>query len=423
MRHARSAAGREPLARDLSDRPGQCRPARPSAALRLSLARSDDKLEIEELRLGLPGGSRGELQGVVTGPPEAPVFDGSIGLRGTSLVRFLGWATAGAPDLRPQGRRHVRRPRRSCRSPPGASAARNIVGDLSGTAISADAQYRWEGRPELSLSLEGPQLDARAFIPAGSSLGDIFDVVLHGPLMSHGDKPGAARGLGAGQARLARRADRRLHPHQRRAAHHRRAHLSRRRHGDRAQGRPPRLPLLRIAGDDGFSLELEGEVDDAASRPKGSLRGRVGADSGAAIAPLAELLGIPEAFRPDARRARAMVPLRLGRLAWRSAPARPPPPTWCSTARPTGLASSSTPASTAPPAGWRTGPADVTGLVEGNDAQAIAGAAGPRRIRGPRRQSWLGPRGGQSRPACPARGWRRSPRSRPAIWRSTSADG
>ena len=66
------------------------------SALRLSLARSEDKLEIEELRLGLPGGSRGELQGVVTGPPEAPVFDGSIGLRGTSLVRFLGWATAGA---------------------------------------------------------------------------------------------------------------------------------------------------------------------------------------------------------------------------------------------------------------------------------------------------------------------------------------
>ena len=66
-----------------------------------------------------------------------------------------------------------------------------------------------------------------------------------------------------------------------------------------------RLPLLRIAGDEGFSLELEGEVDDAASRPKGSLRGVVGADSGAAIAPLAELLGIPEAFRPDARRAQA----------------------------------------------------------------------------------------------------------------------
>ena len=77
--------------------------------MRLSLARSDDKLQIEELRLGLPGGSRGELQGVVSGPPEAPAFDGSISLRGTSLVRFAGWATAGAWSFDPRRRRQFRR--------------------------------------------------------------------------------------------------------------------------------------------------------------------------------------------------------------------------------------------------------------------------------------------------------------------------
>ena len=93
------------------DRSGQCRPRGRQRRCAWSLARSDDRLAIEELRLGLPGGSRGELQGVVTGPPDAPVFDGSIGLRGTSLVRFLGWATAGAAHLRSQGRRHVRRSR------------------------------------------------------------------------------------------------------------------------------------------------------------------------------------------------------------------------------------------------------------------------------------------------------------------------
>src|SRR5204862_237959 len=51
------------------------------------------------------------------------------------------------------------------------------------------------------LSLEGPQLDARALVPAGASLADVFDVVLHGPLTGLGGGQsggqGAARGLGA----------------------------------------------------------------------------------------------------------------------------------------------------------------------------------------------------------------------------------
>ena len=370
-RPARSAASREPLARDLLGRSGQRRPrGRQRAA---AVARPlQDKLEIEELRLGLPGGSRGELQGVVTGPPEAPVFDGSIGLRGTSLVRFLGWATAGALtfDAKGDGTFGVRA---QLSIAPGRAAARNIVGDLSGTAISADVQYRWEGRPEVSLSLEGPQLDARAFVPAGASLADVFDVVLHGPLMGG---QGAARGPGAakpGWRGAQTDASIRVSA---RAAHHRRAHLPRRRHGDRAQGRPPRLPLLRVAGDDGFSLELEGEVDDAASRPKGSLRAVAGADTGAAIAPLAELLGIPEAFRPDARRARAMVPLRLaGSMAFGAR--TPTSADLVLDGEANGAGVKLNARFDGGPAGWRTGPADVTGLVEGNDAQVIAALLAP----------------------------------------------
>jgi hypothetical protein len=83
----------------------------------------------------------------------------------------------------------------------GSVAARNVIGDLSGTTIRGDARYRWEGRPELSLLLESPQLDARAFIPAGSSLGDIFDLVLHGPTAGarprHGHRRGQAGWRGA----------------------------------------------------------------------------------------------------------------------------------------------------------------------------------------------------------------------------------
>ena len=181
----------------------------------------------------MPGGSRGELQGVVSGPPEAPIFDGSLSLRGTSVVRFFGWATGNALtfDAKGDGAFGVRS---QISIAAGSVAARNVVGDLSGTTVRGDARYRWEGRPELSLLLESPQLDARAFIPAGSSLGDIFNVVLHGPAARQAPQdgdPGSAKPGWRGDP------DGCPHPRQRRAAHHGLAHLSRRDAGDGAQGR------------------------------------------------------------------------------------------------------------------------------------------------------------------------------------------
>src|SRR5215475_9156889 len=164
------------------------------SGVHLALVRTAGKLAIEDLRLGLPGGSRGELKGNVTGPPDAPVFEGSIGLRGTSLVRFLSWATAGAFTLDPRGDGSFGA-RAQLAMTRGRASLRNIVGDLSGGAVLADAQYGWEGRPELRLRVESPQLDARAFIPAGASLGEIFDLALRGPLMS--PDAGQTGGLGA----------------------------------------------------------------------------------------------------------------------------------------------------------------------------------------------------------------------------------
>ena len=60
---------------------------------------------------------------------------------------------------------------------------------------------------------------------------------------------------------------------------------------------------LRLAGDGGYNLELEGKVDNLASAPKGTVRGHIVAETPGSIAPLAALLGVPAAFRPgDSRR-------------------------------------------------------------------------------------------------------------------------
>jgi len=341
------------------------------SALRLALVRSEDRLEIEELRLGLPGGSRGELKGVVSGPADAPTFDGSLNLRGASLVRFLGWATAGAltSDTRGDGTYGVRT---QLSIAPGRAAARDLVGDISGTAITAAAQYRWEGRPELSLQVEGPQLDARAFVPAGASLGDIFDLILHGPATSQA----AAQNLGA--ARPAWRSGQfdtlvRINAGQ--------VITAARTYRDVAmeielKGGRLRLPLLRVAGDAGFSLELEGDVGDAASRPKGSLRATVGAETAQAIAPLAELLGIPDGLRPGTSRAQAMVPLRLaGSMTFGVRTQTSADLVLDGEAN--GARVNLNARFDGGQGGWRSGPADLTGLIEGGDAKAVAALVAP----------------------------------------------
>src|SRR5262249_46662053 len=137
-----------------------------------------------------------------------------------------------------------------------------------------------------------------------------------------------------------------------------------------------RVPALRLAGDEGFSLELEGEVDDAALRPKGNLRGVVVAVRGAGVAPLAELIGVPEVFRPDDKRAKAVTPLRLaGSVAFGAR--TPTSVDVVLDGEANGAGAKLSARLDGGPAGWRTGPADVTGLLESNGAQTIATILAP----------------------------------------------
>src|SRR6516165_2380811 len=164
------------------------------SGLGLALGRSGDKLEVERLRLSMPGGGHGELKGVVSGPPDRLKFEGSVGLRGTSMVRFVTWATGSTlPFVAAGDGSFSFRSRLAVTS--GLASARDVVGDLSGSAFGGEAEYRWQGRRELSLSLEGPQLDARAFVPAKSTLGDLFNLAVYGTT-GHGSaqaSPGEAR--------------------------------------------------------------------------------------------------------------------------------------------------------------------------------------------------------------------------------------
>jgi uncharacterized protein involved in outer membrane biogenesis len=340
--------------------------------LQLVLVRAGDKLEVQDLRLGMPGGSRGELQGTVSGPPDAAMFAGSIGLRGVSLVRFLAWATGNAvpADAKGDGAFGVRA---QLSISPDQVTASDIVGDLSGTAVYGAVRYGWSGRPQLSVTLDSPQLDARPLMPGGGSLGEALDLLMHstgatrpdGRAQSGGAKAGGRRAqtdvwvdLNAGQLITSARTYRDVV-----------AQVE-------VQAGTLRLPRLRVASDQGFSLELEGRMENAASRPKGTMRGIVTVERGQAIEPLADLIGIPAAYRPDARRAETVAPLRLAGSV--SFGLRTP------TSADTVLEGEANGANVklngrfdGSAEGWRKGPADLTALIESANAGMITALVAP----------------------------------------------
>jgi AsmA family/AsmA-like C-terminal region len=344
--------------------------------VRLSLVRSHEKLEIQELRMGLPGGSHGELQGTLSGPAEAMVFEGSLGLRGTSVARFAAWASGNALPIDPRGDGHFG-VRAQLVAGGGVVAARELVGNLSGTTLSGSAHYKWQGRPELAVALEGPRIDARAFVPAGSSLIDMFGFLLGGEAKQdgrsgakrawHGAQPDLQLSLRAGQLATTARAYRDAVA--------------------RIQVKGGQLTdlQLRLAGD-GFNLELQGNVADALARAKGSVRGTAAANTANGIGPLMELLGVPAALRPEDDRSQAMVPLRLaGSVTFGGR--TPASADLVIDGESNGAAVKLNARFDGGAAGWRSGKADVTATADAADggkiiALVLAGAAPARAARG-----------------------------------------
>lgn len=336
------------------------------SALLLTMVRTGDTLEIEELKAGMPGGSRGELQGVLGGSADAPVFTGSVALRGSSLTRFTNWASAGALSAEGQGdgtyglRAHLS-------IEPQRVALESLAGELSGTSLRGAASYRWGATQELGLQFDGPQLDARAFIPAGAGLGDIVALLTRraGPEEGAGKgntAAGPTGGPGALDLSLRINTGQLLTA----GAVYRDVAVE----IERKAG-TLRIPVLRLSGDDGFVLDLEGEVGDTGSKPKGSLRMAASAETAAALRPLAELVGIPPSLHPDAARLQGLAPFRIaGTMAF-------------GTRLPTSIDIAAEGeaggggvrirgALDGGAGGWRSGLADLTLSMENPDARAIA---------------------------------------------------
>ena len=347
----------------------------PVSGVRLAVARQKDRLEIEQFRVGMPGGSRAELSGTLTGSAGAPEFAGSLALRGASVLRALAWAAKPAAALDGKGDGAFGLSTQLALSN-GRLVARTIVGDLMGTPLSGEAEWRWQGRPELSVRLEAPQIDVRAFGPVEASLTDALHGLLYGAAAetSGTANPAAGRAEGSqADLRLSLEAGRLITA----TRTYRDVALTARLKAGNLE-----VPLLRMADESGVALDLKGAIENLASRPKGSLSGVVALASAAELGDMARLLGVPEALRPDQRLAEKLAPARLaGSLAFGARTATSRDLTLAgdvngATLKMTGrLDGAST--------GWRSGPAEIVATLDAPDARklvALLSEAGPGRV-------------------------------------------
>lgn len=269
-----------------------------ATGVELILARAGQDLQIDRFRGLLPGGARLDMRGTLSGTVESPVFVGALDLRGSSLARFTSWASNGllSSEGKADGSFGLRG---QLAIENGRAAIRDVSAEVSGTALRGTASYQWGEAREIGLSIEGPQLDMRAFVPAGADLGDFVGLLMAAgtpePGKSSADFAKSDLSLRISTARLVTA-----------GATYRDVSME----IERKAG-SVRIPRLRMGGDEGFALDLEGEVAQVAGRLKGSLRVFANADAPPALRSLAELAGVPQALRPDGTRFQALAPLRV----------------------------------------------------------------------------------------------------------------
>lgn len=269
-----------------------------AGGVELILARAGRDLQIDRFRGLLPGGARLDMRGTLGGTVESPVFVGALDLRGSSLARFTSWASNGllSSEGKADGSFGLRG---QLAIENGRAAIRDVSAEVSGTALRGTASYQWGGAREIGLSIEGPQLDLRAFVPAGADLGDFVRLLMTTGAAAPGDP---ATDLAKSDLSLRISTARLVTA----GATYRDVSVE----IERKAG-SVRIPRLRMAGDEGFALDLEGEVAEVAGRLKGGLRVFANADAPPALRSLAELAGVPASLRPDGTRFQALAPLRV----------------------------------------------------------------------------------------------------------------
>lgn len=275
------------------------------SGLRLEIVKENGSLRLKGLHASLPASTRLDAAGVLVREEQDIAFDGDVTVRGASLNRFLAWARRGQdlPELRQDGSFTMRG-----KVSLGANrfAGREMILQLGGNTLSADASWSGQGKRRLTVSVEGPELDVGPLLGNELRLPALVDI-----LLQRGPSNAAAAGARSTAAPVSPQLESTV---QVRVGRLVAGSVSLRDvvadvtlDQDSLQ-----VPVLKFASDDGFAVELGGAVTGlAGGSPRGSIGGHVSATRGAGVNRLADILGLPNLLRPSVRRAEALGPLRL----------------------------------------------------------------------------------------------------------------
>ena len=272
-------------------------------------------LLIKELAGALPGGSRFNLQGALTGARPGVEFNGEISLRGASLVRLLNWLHRGQQLIQPRGDGAFGL-RSNVRLTPASVTFSDSTVELGNSAVSGGLSYTTEGRRTVGVTLDGSQIDISAIAPRVLSRSGVTALLGLGAASSSpaATPPKAGRSSAAGPPVRLELADTDV------ALKIRAGQLfdGERRLKDvtadiRLRGGNLLINELKLATEAGLQVEAEGEIKDATTRAKGQLRGVLAVASRPAFVDFAQLLELADDWTADTSPLAALAP---GRVAY-----------------------------------------------------------------------------------------------------------
>lgn len=282
------------------------------------IERAGNKLELKDLKAGVPGGGRLDAFGQFAGEAGHP-FSGQVALRGASLQRFLDWAAKGATAGRAdgpfliQGKLDLAEP---------SLALTDATAEIGGTMLTGDLRYTSGARKSLSLTLDGRRIDAGqlwALTERGKETDPFRNILPRGILTGASEvSPAAAPAAAGGQLPAAATAKPAFDYADLDVAVRVRA-------GELVAGNlklidadadlkieREKLVLTALKGttSEGLGLEIEGDVASFAKEPRGTLRWVASAPTEAAAAALQALAGL-DAPGAGNRFAAALAPARI----------------------------------------------------------------------------------------------------------------
>lgn len=253
--------------------------------VRFEAVRAGGPLEVKSFQVSLPGATQLALAGKLAPGETAPKFEGTIGLKGQSLSRFLAWG--------------LKRPATTDRLSDGAFAlngnlmfsgkqieladAKVGIGD---TPVTADVRLDLTERRRLTLNLEGQKIDIGRVWPGGLQIETLA------PLLAQSAAPAGAPVAAADQSWFdAANSDLVIGVKAgaivdgTRTLRNVEADVS-------VEGGKLAMRQLKFADDAGLEVELEGEASDLRAAARGSVRMLVVAPGAASASSFVDLAGL-----------------------------------------------------------------------------------------------------------------------------------